>query len=183
MEHPLHRLVGKTVGECIDSKKFPDCRIIKDRACGGRQNVPLFCSRKKSNATEYCNVDLLILKDNKIRVIMEIEEANVKPTQIFGKFLTSALSSYFIHELENNRLIGMDDSVLFVQILDTSKLKQDKTSKIEQWKKIQKSIQSIIPVQDRGIGEYRIFFGSSSDFRASGKEKRKLMGCIRKALK
>jgi len=183
MEHPLHRIVGKIVGECIDNKEFFNCKIRKDPACGGRQNVPLFCSKKKSNKTEYCNVDLLILKDYKIRVIIEIEEANIKPTQICGKFLTSALSSYFIHESENNKLIGMDDSVLFIQILDTSKLKEDKTSKSGQWKEIQKSIQNILPVEDSRINKYRIFFGCSLDFGTKGKEKRKLIGCIRKALK
>ena len=179
MEHPLHRIVG----ECVDSKEFPNCKIIKDPACGGRQNIPLFCSEKKSNATEYCNVDLLILKDNKIRVIIEIEEANVKPTQICGKFLTSALSSYFIHESENSGPISMDDSVLFIQILDTSKLKEDKTSKIEQWENIQKSIENIIPVEDSKIDNYKLIYGNISEFKANGKKGIELINCIEGVLK
>jgi hypothetical protein len=163
--------------------KFPDCKIIKDPACGGRQNVPLFCSEKKSNATEYCNVDLLILKDNKTRVIIEIEEANIKPTQICGKFLTSALSSHFIHKTGKSKPIGMDDSVLFIQILDTSKLKKDKTSKIGQWKNIEESIQNIIPVKGSRITDYKLLFGDSAEFGTKGKERKKLIGCIRKTLK
>ena len=73
MQHPSH----KAVGECIDSHKFPNCKIIRDPACGGQQNVPLFYSKAKSNKTEYCNVDLLILKDNQIRVVIEIEETGI----------------------------------------------------------------------------------------------------------
>jgi len=135
MEHPLHKIVG----ECIGSHKFPNCKIIKDPACGGKQNIPLFCSEDKSNKTEYCNVDLLILKNNKIRVIIEIEEADITPTQICGKFLTSALSSYFIHESENNIPIGMSDSVSFIQILNMSRLKEG-TAKPDQWENLEESI-------------------------------------------
>ena len=82
---------------------------------------------------------MLMMKDNKIRVIIEIEESDVKPTQICSKFLSSALASYYIHHSENNTPIGMSDSVLFLQILDTSKL-EEKTSKIDQWENLEKSI-------------------------------------------
>lgn len=87
MGHPLHKAIGKI----IDEKSLPGCKILKDPACGGKQKFPLFSSKRKSRETEYCDVDILILKSNKIRVIIEIEEANVKPTQICGKLLTSAL--------------------------------------------------------------------------------------------
>lgn len=179
MLHPLH----ENIGEYIDSNIFSNCKIIKDSVCGGQQNVPLFCSTNKSNKTEYCNVDLLILKDNKIRVIIEIEEANIKPTQICGKYLTSALSSYFIHKSEDKKPINMDESVLFIQILDTSKLKKDKTSKIEQWKNIEKSIQNIIPVKGSRINNYKLFWGDISDFKKNEEKRNELISCIKGALK
>lgn len=83
--------------------------------------------------------------------------------QICGKFLTSALASYFIHESENNKCIGMGDSVLFIQILDTSKLK-NKTSKTRQWDNIEKSIQNIIPAKGSKIDRYKLFYGNDPDF-------------------
>jgi len=70
--------------------------LLRDKACGGNQHIPLFCTSEKSRETEYCNVDMMILKNDKIKVIVEIEESNVKPTQICGKLLTSALSRFFI---------------------------------------------------------------------------------------
>ncbi|RJS72879.1 hypothetical protein CW714_04015 [Methanophagales archaeon] len=177
MEHPLHKIVG----ECINSNVFPNCKIIKDPACGGQQNVPLFCSRDRSNETEYCNVDLLIIKDNKIRVIIEIEETEVKPTQICGKFLTSALSSYYIHDSENNTPIGMSGSVLFIQILDTSQLKE-KTSKIKQWGNLEKSIKNLLPIGK--IRKYKLLYGTIPDFKnRKGNKCAELIACIKEALK
>lgn len=166
MTHTLHKIVG----ECIDRNDFPDCKIIKDPLCGGNHNIPLFCSKDKSNATEYCNVDLLILKDNKIRVIIEIEEANIKPTQICGKFLTSALSSYFIHKSEGNTAIEMGDLVSFIQILDKAKL-QDRTSKVKQWENLEKSIMNLLSVERIKIGEYKLLYGNVSDFEDENSNK------------
>ena len=86
MSHLLHKVIEKII-----DKNIPlGYDLLKDHACSGNQNIPLFSSKKKSNQTEYCNVDLLILKKDKIKVILEIEEADTKPTQICGKYLTSA---------------------------------------------------------------------------------------------
>ena len=172
MNHPLHI----TIGKIIDEKSLPGCKILRDRACGGKQNIPLFPSKRKSRETEYCDVDILILKSSKIRVIMEIEEADVKPTQICGKFLTSALSSYYI--ARDNNAVPMDNSVLFIQVLDTSKLKKDKTSKIKQWKNIEKSIRAIIPLRNSNIKEYILFYGDVSEFGVNGEKRKELVDCI-----
>ena len=174
MEHPFH----KKIGDLINNTVLPDCKIIKDPACGGDQHIPLFCSKERSRETEYCNVDLLITVDNKIKIIVEIEEANIKPTQICGKFLTSALSKYFIHESENNSLIRMADLVLFIQILDTLKLKIDKTAKTKQWGQIKRSIQNIIPLKESSISQYEIFYGNKSNFNEKA-----LVDCISGFLK
>jgi len=179
VQHPLH----KVIGECIDSHTFPNCKIIKDPACGGLQNVPLFCLEVKSNKTEYCNVDLLILKNNKIRVIIEIEETDITPIKICGKFLTSALSRYFIHESENNIPIGMSDSVSFIQILNTARLKAG-AAKIEQWKNLQKSIVDTLPIKGSKIREYKLLYGNVSDFERRNSNKcAELVTCVKDALK
>jgi hypothetical protein len=177
-QHPLH----KVIGEIIRESEFPNCKVIKDPACGGKQNTPLFRIDRKSNKTEYCNVDLLILKDNKVRVIAEIEEADITPTKAFGKFFTSALSSHFIHRTQNDVPIGMGNSVSFIQILDTSRLKEHKIAKLSQWQYIENSIKSIVPVKNSKINHYKIFFG---DISSLGEENRRkeIIDHIRKALK
>jgi len=69
-----------------------------------------------------------------------------------------------------------------LQILDSSKLKPDRTSKLEQFRNLEKSIQSVIPLKDSSIGSYRIFYGDVSEFTDEG-IKNELIYCIREALK
>jgi hypothetical protein len=148
--HPLHRIIADKIGSVL-----PPHSLIRDEACGGDQRIPLFYDAEKSRETEYCNVDLLVLKENKIKAIMEIEESNVKPTQVCGKFLTSALARYYIHDDRRNEPIEMDDSVAFFQIVDTSKL-EGNSAKPEQWKALERSIQSILPLRNSRIKSYRL---------------------------
>ncbi|MBN1363207.1 MAG: hypothetical protein JW976_00230 [Syntrophaceae bacterium] len=164
IKHELHKVIGTLMSETFSSDT--KIKVIKDPACGGNQHIPLFISEERSRETQYCNVDLLITVNDRIRVIIEIEEADIKPTQICGKFLASALTHYFIHESENNERIGMAKSVLFIQVLDTSKLKIGKTAKIKQWRKIEESIQKIIPVKNSSIDRYRIFSGKHDNFNS-----------------
>jgi hypothetical protein len=156
--HPLH----KTIADKIELA-LPPHASIRDEACGGDQRIPLFCAAKKSRETEYCNVDLLILKENKIRGIVEIEESNVKPTQICGKFLTSALANYYIHSSKENELIEMDDSVTFIQVVDTSGLVKNKTAKFRQWGALEKSINRIIPLKGSKITSYKLLTTDKMD--------------------
>ena len=183
MAHPLHKLVGDYVTEYIKSRNLTHYKIIKDPACGtnvgnNRQNIPLFCSSKKSNKTEYCNVDVLILRDNKIYIIFEIEESTINPTRICGKFLTSALSTYVIHDMTSAEPIPMSSSVWFIQIMNTSNLKTA-TSKFVQWENIKTSISNIIPVKGSSIDRYELIYGKVSDFNATIKDK--LVLCLDQA--
>ncbi len=96
-KHPLHKKIGDALIEIINAAADSKIEFFLDPACGGGQNLPIFSTAFKSNPTEYCNVDALVLSDEQVKIIIEIEEANIKPTQICGKYLTSALGRYFIH--------------------------------------------------------------------------------------
>ena len=154
--HPLHKQITNIIENIIQDEKYLPYKIIKSSECGGKQKIPLYCSKEKGNGTKYCNVDLLILKDNKIKILIEIEESDIKPIQICGKFLASALSSYYIHKSENNEIIEMGDSVTLIQIIDASTLKKN-TSKVEQCINLEKSIQNIIPIKESNIDKYKLF--------------------------
>ncbi len=150
----IHKKVGELFKKAIPSNS--EFTLLLDSACGGNQRIPLFCNSKKSRQTEFCSVDLLILKRNKIKAIVEIEESNIKPTQTCGKFLTSAISRYYIHGSQTNKPIEMSDSVLFIQIVDTSRLVSGKTAKFKQSKAIEASINEILPVKGSQIKQYRL---------------------------
>lgn len=57
MNHLLH----KAIGDMFAGDLLPGYEFFKDPACGGEQNLPLFCSKARSKQNEYTNVDLLIL--------------------------------------------------------------------------------------------------------------------------
>jgi len=148
--HPLHQAIGRlldVVHDSLPADRRASCTLIKDPAClsGATpnyvrvpQNIPLFCSTAKGNDTEFCNVDALILLGGKIKVIIEIEESALSPTQVFGKFLTSAAALCYIHDADGTDPIHKDERVLFVQVMDTSELKPG-SSKREQWRNIEAS--------------------------------------------
>ncbi|TET08350.1 hypothetical protein E3J84_06305 [Candidatus Aerophobetes bacterium] len=116
-------------------------------------------------------------------MIIEIEETDITPTQICGKFLTSALSSYFIHECKNNIPVGMGDSVSFIQILNTSRLKEG-TVKPEQWINLEKSIMNILPIKGSKIRKYKLLYGNVSDFKGGNANKcADLITYLKEALK
>ncbi len=180
MTHPLHKKIGDVLEKLLKDN-CSDYDLIKDPACETnekkqRQHLPLFCSTDKSRKTWFCNVDVLILKKKEIKVILEVEESNTRPIQICGKFLTSVLSSYFIHKTTNDSYIPMSDSVLFIQIVDTSKLNEEKTSKIEQWKNIEKSINDSSLVGVDKVKRYKLYFGKVDDFKETIETK--LISCI-----
>ena len=164
MKHPLHEKIGSLIGAGFQN--YPDLKIVKDPACcrdnePDLQQIPLFRTDRKSRHTRYCCVDMLILQKGKIRGIIEIEEADIKPTQVCGKFLTSALSNFYIHEKDGG-IVGMADSVFFLQVLDSKTLKVGSVKR-EQFMNLEEDIQKIVPLKGSRINCYRLFTGTSDD--------------------
>ncbi len=164
MKHPLHEKIGSLIDTNLQD--YPDLKIVKDPACchgdgTDRQHIPLFRTDQKSRHARYCCVDMLILQKGKIRGIIEIEEADIKPTQVCGKFLTSALSNFYIHEKADG-IVGMADSVFFLQVLDSKKLKGGSVKR-KQFISMEKAIQEIVPLKGSRIVHYKLFTGKQDD--------------------
>ena len=163
-KHPLHIVITQYIEDQLSDLWGPNIRLIKDQACGGRQQIPLFLNKDKSRKTELCKVDLAIIKGDRIEILIEID-TKIIPTQICGKFLTSALSSFYIHRTEP-RPVPLSDNVLFIQILDSelsSVKEKDKTAKIEQGRNIQKAIQVQLQKMDSKIKDYRLLWASEDN--------------------
>ena len=143
-EHKFHRIIGNAINDLeLSEERF---QILKDTACGGIHKLSLFFS-----------------------VIIEIEESNVKPVHLFGKFLASAMSKYYIYGNKDVSPIGMAQSVFFIQILETSGLK-DVKAKYKQWHLVEESIQGIIPVKESRINKYKLIYGKGDDFKEDGEK-------------
>ena len=166
MNHPLHLEIGAFLDKILLPEK---CQLLLAPECGGTHNLPLFCRQEKSNDAEYCNVDAMVIKDGKICFLLEIEETGLTPTKICGKFLTSALSTHFIHDVRNNAVTLMDSQVTFMQVMDASSLKPN-TMKIKQGQLLEASIQSILPL--RNILIYCLFyFNGVQEFQSNETKK------------
>jgi hypothetical protein len=99
----------------------------------------------------------MLVKNEKVRFILEIEETGLTPTKICGKFLTSALSTHFIHDILSNAAFAMDTNVTFAQVIDAKNL-EPRTKKIRQGESLERSIRSILPLRSSGVSRYQLFF-------------------------
>lgn len=149
MKHPLHYTIGNEVNKRIK----PPASVIRDKACGGKQHIPLFHGKDRSRKTQLCKVDLLVSKLNKVKVIIEIEESGFNPTKICGKYLTSALSTHYIHGEDT---MGLSKEVLFVQVLDGSKVAKKYSSKPAQCELIEKQINTLAKNVGSSISKYQL---------------------------
>ena len=153
----MHLKVAATIQDALAKKPF---RLLLDPACGGNQHLPLFISEKKCRATRMCCVDILILKNEKVRAIIEIEESGFLPTKICGKYLQAAIADHFIHA-SHTKALPYDDKVTFIQILDGSKSLKSGSQKEEQAMliadKINKNASSF------NIQQYLLFYIKGSD--------------------
>lgn len=184
MSHRLHRAVGEVLREAEVAST--GVTLLLDPACGTPgskcHNLPLFLKPPKNNATEICNVDAVLLAGDRIKVVVEIEETNVGPTQICGKFLTTALAKGLIHEAFSNRLVEFDDSTVFVQVLDTSGLSIERTAKIDQWINIRDAIRKLLPLLGGKLAAYELVYGNASGFGPDGAARKSLKSVLDRAL-
>ena len=157
MGHPLHLAVADEIQGRIDSR----FELVRDPACGGNHQLPLFVGPRKARDTRMCCVDLLVLQSGTVRAIIEIEESGFLPTKICGKFLQAALATHFIHHSRTEAVILYAKEVLFIQVLDGSKCLKPGTRKDSQAELIERQIRDMLPL--RGITEYRLKFISGKD--------------------
>lgn len=139
MSHPLHKRVGSSIS-LLNSERT---KVLLDNACCENledvevHNISLFFN-EKSNSSKLCNVDALILYDQKVKIIIEIDESNSSPNNIFGKFLTSAFSN--LYQYNNEKISIPEKSVLFIQVVDTSKYPLN-SKRVSKLRLIEKRIQ------------------------------------------
>lgn len=166
--HPLHQAIG----QIITQGRFPNCEILKDPACdtSPQQHITLF-HEAGPNRVRFCQVDLLVALPGKATVIIEIEESNVKPVQIFGKFFASVFSTHC-------GTSTIAQPLLFIQVVDTSALKSGKTKKGNQWRSIEAAIKSHAKSwPDRAV-RYELFEGRPSEFRPDSETGARLVATI-----
>lgn len=153
--HSFHLKIGDLIYKTFSG--IEGNLVLLEKACGGKIHLPLFYSDNKCYGTALCKVDILILKKEEVRIIIEIEESSFNPVNIFGKYLASAYSKMFIHDKVGK--FKMSESVAFIEILDLSKLSAA-TSKELQYEFIENKIQTLNKKINSNISEYKMIYGS-----------------------
>ena len=147
LSHRFHEAIGRL----INKEKYQDCEIWMDRACDPRNGHKIYLYKDN---IRYSDVDILIVKKKGPGIIIEIEESNVKPINLFGKFFAAAFSDHYQTKDTESRLLGYP--MLFIQVV-LSELKT-KSKKSEQWYSIEKIIQdTTVKSVSKRIKEYSFF--------------------------
>jgi len=180
-------LLHETIGRLIRSDDFSNegkIQVLMDTACDkeNRRRISL-CKQTTGDPIRYFDVDMLIAIGGRAKVIIEIEESNVKPVQIFGKLFASAFSDYFKYSGQESDIPSpIDKAILFVQILDSSKLNVEQSRKTVQWAHIQRSIQESLKSPYGRIKKYILFQGTPRDFKQDAEKGRRLIEKIKEFL-
>jgi hypothetical protein len=126
-----------------------------------KKHLSFFLSEKGDRATNITNVDLMILKDGKVKLICEIEESDIKPIRTYGKIFTVATAS--MCKLKDNTQYNLDENGVFIQILSSKGLK-DSSKKIEQGEKIEKAINSLLQNSSSWLKKYYLIYSVKDRF-------------------
>jgi hypothetical protein len=154
--------------------------VPRARACDEKGRHVSLYNGATGTPQRYADVDILIATDAGASVIIEIEESNVKPVQIFGKFFASAFSNcYLVKGRHKKGYLPIAKPALFIQVLKSSKPKKGKSKKPEQWKRVDESIQSVLKTLFKGKWQYHLFTGVGSGPNEKGLNKKKLVRTIR----
>lgn len=184
-DHKFHLAIGELIKPSeIEPKGLPKStplKILTDKACAsGGHTIPLYSSSASvGTPVELCNVDMLIEVGGRAKVIVEIEESNITPVHIFGKFLVTAFSDEYGSKESGRKQFA--PPVLFIQILKF--VDKPKSLKPSQWDHIADSIRSILisPLHERKW-EYRLFQGSTAEFVGDGSKGKLLTSTIKEHL-
>jgi hypothetical protein len=179
VKHRIHR----EIGGLLDEKELPQVTILRDSAClhdGDDDREP----EKKRRITLYreadpkrvrmCDVDILAYREGRGTVVIEIEESNLKPVQVFGKFFASAHSTH-----QGGRRLD-DQRLLFIQVLVATSVDLAASGKPMQWKVLETIIKRNAAKDwpERDV-QYELLGGGPDDFRPGSSKADRLVGLVR----
>lgn len=170
VEHKLHKDIGSRFKKELTEDKIPGICVHRDPACSYATNgdegalLQLGGYVEMTRDTRHCCVDMLVTIADQVRVIVEIEEANIKPTQICGKFLTAALSKYYTVRARQTP-IEIKGPVLFIQVVRTEGL-QKNSKKMPQLVRLRDAIKNLPQQIDSPITEYILCCGEKTEIMA-----------------
>lgn len=156
--HELHFAIG----ELLKNIKLPQTQVLLDGACGGHRHIRLYGEEPPTGGTCLVWVDAAIVLAGEIRIVLEIEESNIRPLNFCGKFLATALSHY--HNGPYGRF-PIASEVLFIQIFE-KRQNSEGWSKYKQCLYLEREIKERILTGQTRIKDYSFHYGTVEEFRS-----------------
>lgn len=170
LKHSFHIKIAEVIDKIITKNAF-SLNVLKDGACGGKNYLSFFLSDDPSRASQISQVDLIILKNNKIKLICEIEESGFNPTKIFGKIFVTASAKVFRMNNDNaHKYYEFDENVIFLQIIDNKSFKNS-SKKEMQGHLIENEINNKLIFYNSFIKKYRLLYGNEINLSQKNSEK------------
>jgi hypothetical protein len=160
--HPLHEAVGDIL-RSVEIER-PELRMLLDNACGGKgQQIRLFGDEPVGNSSCLAWVDAAIVFNDEIKVVIEIEETNVRPLYLCGKVFATALCNY---SSRNGTRTPLAASMLFIQVIKEPERKvgAKPRAKVLQCEYLQKTINEIFRKLENRIHLYSFHHGLAESF-------------------
>ena|ERR1700685_3082045 len=160
--HPLHEAIGDIL-RSIQLER-PELKMLLDNACGGKgQQIRLFGDEPVGNSSCLAWVDAAIVFKDEIKVVIEIEETNVRPLYLCGKVLATALCNY---SSRNGRKTLLADSMLFIQVIKEPERRDGAkaSAKVQQCEYLEKKINEILTTVGNRVRKYCFHHGLAQSF-------------------
>jgi hypothetical protein len=85
--NPLH----VAIGNILRSAELPNAEVLLDSACGGKEHILFYGKEPPGHSTCLVSVDAAIILNGEIKIVIEIEESNIRPLHLCGKALATAV--------------------------------------------------------------------------------------------
>jgi hypothetical protein len=154
--HPLHTAIG----DILRSIERPDVEVWLDAACGGKgRQIRLYGLEPVAASSCLAWVDAAIVVHGEIKIVLEIEESNVRPLYLCGKVFATALCSY---SSRGGHRTPMSESMLFVQVIKASK--NASSAKLKQCEYLEATINEIFKKLENRVDSYSFHYGLAENF-------------------
>ena len=165
----LHVMVADSI-DTISKLKNPALKMERDKACGGVKTLKFFLSYIPSRESTVSQVDLILFKDSKVKLVCEIEESGFHPGKLFGKlFSTASAKACRIVVQNSHQYYELDEDAIFIQIVSSQAIINDKSQKEKQGQIIENEIFHKLAYYNSWIKRYRLIFGADEDFKIDKK--------------
>jgi len=78
--NPLH----VAIGNILRSAELPNAEVILDKACGGDEHIRFYGKEPPGNKTSIVQVDAAIILNGEIKIVIEIEQSDLRPLYLCG---------------------------------------------------------------------------------------------------